>query len=80
MNNFFSQREREVIDLVAAGLSNKAVGEKLGITEKTVKFHLTNIFRTAQVKRRTELIVMHFEGDLDVHYETPNIRPPEVSE
>ena len=37
-------REREVLVLVAAGLANKQIARKLGITERTVKAHLTNVF------------------------------------
>jgi DNA-binding NarL/FixJ family response regulator len=40
-----SDREREVLRLVASGLPNKLVARRLGITEKTVKAHLTSIYR-----------------------------------
>src|SRR3989304_1659980 len=38
-----SEREREVLSLVAEGCSNKLIGEQLGISERTVKNHLTYI-------------------------------------
>ena len=38
-----SNREAEVAELVSKGLSNKEVANQLFVTEKTVKFHLTNI-------------------------------------
>lgn len=56
-----SKREVAVAKLVAKGLSNRAVGDLLGITEKTVKFHVTNIFRKMRIKSRCELIAMTVE-------------------
>jgi DNA-binding NarL/FixJ family response regulator len=49
-----SAREREVLVLVASGLANKQIARKLGITEKTVKGHLTNIFQALGVSDRTQ--------------------------
>jgi len=49
-----SDREREVLSLVAAGLANKQIGRRLGITEKTVKTHLTSIFHRIGVADRTQ--------------------------
>jgi len=48
-----SQREREVLDLVAAGMANKQVATKLGISERTVKAHLGSVFRQIGVTDRT---------------------------
>lgn len=48
-----SAREREVLALVAAGLPNKSIGRRLGISEKTVKAHLTRVFATLGVGDRT---------------------------
>jgi DNA-binding NarL/FixJ family response regulator len=39
---------------VAKGLSNQAIGKELWVTEQTVKFHLTNIYRKLQLANRTE--------------------------
>lgn len=52
-----SNREAEVAVLVSQGLPNKQVAEKLFVTEKTVKFHLTNIYKKMNVKSRAQLIV-----------------------
>jgi DNA-binding NarL/FixJ family response regulator len=52
-----SKREREVCNMVATGLSNKEVASALFVTEKTVKFHLTNIYKTLGLKSRAQLIV-----------------------
>ncbi len=52
-----SHREAEVAELVSKGLSNKEVASQLFVTEKTVKFHLTNIYKKMSVKSRAQLIV-----------------------
>lgn len=52
-----SNREAEVAELVTKGMSNKEVANQLFVTEKTVKFHLTNIYKKMSVKSRAQLIV-----------------------
>ena len=49
-----SGREREVLGLVAAGLPNKQIARRLGISEKTVKAHLTSVFQQIGVTDRTQ--------------------------
>ena len=49
-----SEREQEVLSLVAAGLANKQIAQRLGISEKTVKAHLTRVFREIGVFDRTQ--------------------------
>jgi len=49
-----SEREQEVLSLVAAGLANKQIAHRLGISEKTVKAHLTRVFREIGVFDRTQ--------------------------
>jgi DNA-binding NarL/FixJ family response regulator len=49
-----TERERQILELVAAGRSNREVGEALAITEKTVKHHMTNILQKLQVRNRVE--------------------------
>jgi DNA-binding NarL/FixJ family response regulator len=49
-----SEREREVLALVARGLPNKLIARELAISEKTVKTHLTSVFRTIGVSDRTQ--------------------------
>jgi DNA-binding NarL/FixJ family response regulator len=44
-----------VADLVAAGLTNREVAARLYLTQKTVEFHLRNIFRKLGVRSRMEL-------------------------
>jgi RNA polymerase sigma factor (sigma-70 family) len=49
-----SEREREVLLMVAEGLPNKQIARKLGISEKTVKAHLTSVYRQIGVTDRTQ--------------------------
>lgn len=49
-----TQREREVLGLVAGGLANKQIARKLDIAERTVKAHLTHIFQRIGVTDRTQ--------------------------
>ena len=49
-----TRREADILDLVAEGHSNRQVGQMLWVTEQTVKFHLSNIYRKLQVANRTE--------------------------
>ena len=46
-------RERDVLELVALGLSNHAIAARLGISDHTVKFHLASIFGKLDVTTRT---------------------------
>lgn len=50
-----THRERQIAELVGAGRSNKLIARELGITERTVKAHLTEIFRKAGVGDRVNL-------------------------
>jgi DNA-binding NarL/FixJ family response regulator len=49
-----TEREREVLRLVASGLANKQIARRLGISEKTVKGHLTQVFQAIGVTDRTQ--------------------------
>ena len=49
-----TQREREVLGLVAEGLANKQIARRLNIAERTVKAHLTHIFQRIGVSDRTQ--------------------------
>jgi DNA-binding NarL/FixJ family response regulator len=49
-----SRREQDVLRLIARGKSNREIGEELYISEKTVKNHITNIFRKIEVTDRTQ--------------------------
>lgn len=53
-----SKREREVLRLVADGHSNKQIGQKLGITERTVKFHVTSISNKLGAGNRAQAVAL----------------------
>ena len=49
-----TRREREILQLVAEGHSNAKLAKMLWVTEQTVKFHLSNVYRKLEVSNRTE--------------------------
>lgn len=51
-----SKKETEIAELITNGLSNAEIATRLGISEKGVKFHNTNIFKKAQVSSRSAFI------------------------
>ncbi len=50
-------RERDVLDLIAAGLRNRAIGERLGMAEKTVRNHVSGVLQKLQVEDRTSAAI-----------------------
>jgi DNA-binding NarL/FixJ family response regulator len=50
-------REREVLDLIAAGLSNDVIARRLLVSTKTVRNHISNVFTKLRVTDRSEAIV-----------------------
>ena len=50
-----TQRERDIVDLIAAGLSNKQVARHLGLAQQTVKNHVSNILRKLDVPSRVHV-------------------------
>ncbi|HET6651031.1 MAG TPA: response regulator transcription factor [Nocardioides sp.] len=59
-----TMREQEVLSLVREGLANKQIGRKLGISERTVKAHLTSIFQRLDVQDRTQAALWAERHDL----------------
>lgn len=59
-----SPRERDVMRLVASGLSNREVGDALFISEETVKTHLRRIFEKLEVSSRTQAVLRSQQLDL----------------
>ena len=49
-----TRRELEILQLVAEGHSNSQLAKMLWVTEQTIKFHLSNIYRKLDVSNRTE--------------------------
>jgi DNA-binding NarL/FixJ family response regulator len=59
-----TEREREVIALIAEGLKNKQIGQRLFISETTVTHHLSSIFSKLDVSDRLELVIYTFAHKL----------------
>jgi len=57
-----TERERQVLKMIAAGLSNKMIGNKLGITEGTVKVHVKNLLHKLGLRSRVEAAVWALEN------------------
>lgn len=51
-----SKREHEVLELMATGLSNQEIADKLFVSLNTIKTHLSNLFIKLDVKRRTQAV------------------------
>ncbi len=62
--SLLSQREREIVALVAQGFKNKEMAEKMFISEQTVKNHLHNIFDKLGVSDRLELALYAIHNNL----------------
>ncbi|MDB8804728.1 response regulator transcription factor [Romboutsia sp. 1001216sp1] len=56
-NNDITIRENEVIDEIAKGLSNREIASRLGVTEYTVKKHITNILYKLNLRNRQDIII-----------------------
>lgn len=59
-----TEREREVIGLVGAGLNNRQIAERLFMSETTLRHHLTSIFSKLDVSDRLELILYAYRYGL----------------
>ena len=57
-------REREVLGLVASGADNLQISARLGITERTVKAHVSNLYRKLGVQNRVEMAMVAFQHGL----------------
>ena len=66
-NEYFdplTERELEVIQKLAEGLTNKAIAQVLGISENTVKFHVNSLFQKLKAQSRTEAVVHAVQAGL----------------
>jgi DNA-binding NarL/FixJ family response regulator len=59
-----TDRELEILKALARGLSNQQIAKEFWVTEQTVKFHLSNIYRKLQVANRTEAARYAYEHGL----------------
>lgn len=62
--DLLTRRELEVLKLLSVGLYNKEIGEKLEISERTVKNHISSIFRKINVTDRTQAAVFSIKNNL----------------
>ncbi len=58
MIEHLTPREREVLELVAEGMSNRAIAERLGNSEHTVKFHVSSLLGKLGAATRAELVAI----------------------
>lgn len=58
-----TERERQVLRMIAGGNSNKMIGRKLGITEGTVKVHVKNLLHKLGLRSRVEAAVWALENE-----------------
>jgi DNA-binding NarL/FixJ family response regulator len=63
-SGLLSSRERGVLRLVAAGLSNREIGKALGISERTVKFHVTAILNKLGAENRAQAVAVAVQRGL----------------
>jgi len=59
-----SEREREILNLVAKGLTNREIGEQIYLSEKTIKHYMTNILQKLHVRSRVEAALLAQERKL----------------
>jgi DNA-binding CsgD family transcriptional regulator len=60
-----SKREQEVLELLMLNLSNKEIGSKLHMSERTAKFHVSNLLAKYGVQRRADLILLFVQAERD---------------
>ncbi len=56
--NNLTERERSILNLVAEGLTNREIGERLHLAEKTIKHYMTNVLQKLQVRSRVEAALL----------------------
>ena len=62
-----TDREREILDLVARGLTNAEIARRLVVSDKTVRNHVSNVFAKLQVAGRAEAVARARDAGLGVH-------------
>ena len=72
-----SRREVEVVVLVLEGLTNREVANQLCVAEKTVKFHLTNIYKKLNISRRSQIIwTLPLSDFVEARRNSSTVSPP----
>jgi DNA-binding NarL/FixJ family response regulator len=59
-----TKRELEVLEGMAQGFGNKQIGKNMGVTEQTVKNHVTNIFEKFDTRGRTKAVIIGLQRGL----------------
>jgi DNA-binding NarL/FixJ family response regulator len=67
-----TERELEILTLIAAGASNREIGDKLFLSEKTVKNYITSIFQKLQTNDRTQAAVYAIQHGLINNPQAPS--------
>lgn len=62
--DILSKREYEILVLISSGYNNKEVGNALFISEKTVKNHITNLFKKIEVKDRVQAVIFSYRNNI----------------
>lgn len=62
--DLLTSKEKEVLQMVAKGESNKQIADKMFVKEVTVKTHLNNIFKKLKVANRTQAVLLAMQADL----------------
>jgi len=73
--NELTDRERQIVDCVGFGMTNKEIGRTLGISDTTVKTHLRHVFGKLKVNRRLQLLLNREDGEGGEHLRRPPQRP-----
>ncbi|MBG6055770.1 DNA-binding NarL/FixJ family response regulator [Salinibacterium sp. CAN_S4] len=60
-----TMRERQILPLIAEGLTNREIGERLNLAEKTVKNYISGLLSKLGLQRRTQAAVLHLESKQD---------------
>ncbi|HZY99445.1 MAG TPA: response regulator transcription factor [Candidatus Baltobacteraceae bacterium] len=63
-HKYLTEREAQVANLIAQGDSNKEIGDRLSLSAKTVKNHVSNILRKLALQRRTQVAIMALRREL----------------
>ena len=70
-----TKRELEILSLIASGLSNREIAEKLFVSENTVKTHSSRLFEKMNAKRRTQAVQIGKESGLIPNRPKSNVQP-----
>jgi two-component system nitrate/nitrite response regulator NarL len=60
-----SERETQILQLVSEGLTNREIGERLFLAEKTIKHYMTNVLQKLHVRSRVEAALLHQKNKLN---------------